>query len=199
MKQKDIEIFLTQLQSFKNPKLHLEQYQTPPRIIAMILWRALQLENLKNKIVGDLCCGTGLFGIGAKLLGAKEVHGIEIDNDAIEIAKENSKKADVKINFINKDVREVEKSFDTVFMNAPFGIQGIVKDQEFLFSALKMSKVVYSIHLYQEKNIDFLTNYVRRQKREVKEVIKAEFEIPKSYKFHKKKYHVIEAAILRIV
>ncbi|MCE7741165.1 MAG: methyltransferase [Candidatus Heimdallarchaeota archaeon] len=199
MKQKDLEIFLTQLESFNSPKLHLEQYQTPPRIIAMILWRALQLGDLENKSIGDLCCGTGLFGIGAKILGAKDVLGIEIDKEAIEIAKRNAKKSEVKIDFINKDIRDVEKSFDTVFMNSPFGIQGTVKDQEFLLSALKMSKIIYSIHLYQEKNVDFLINFVDRQGREVKEVIKAEFELPKSYKFHKRKYHVIEVAILRCV
>ena len=122
---------------------------------------------------------------------------IEIDKDAINIAKKNSKKADVKIDFINKDVRKVVKSFDTVFMNSPFGIQGTDKDQEFLLAALNMSKTVYSIHLYQEKNIEFLTSFVKKHNREVKEIMRAEFEIPKSYKFHSKKYHVIEVAILR--
>ncbi len=199
MKQKDLEIFLTQLETFQTPKLHLEQYQTPPRIIALMLWRALQLGDLENKVVGDLCCGTGLFGIGAKLLGAKEVHCIDIDKDAIKIAKRNSKKSEVEINFANKDIRKIKKSFDTVFMNSPFGIQGTVKDQEFLLAALNSAEVIYSIHLYQEKNVEFLTNYVVNQGREVKDVIKAEFEIPKSYKFHKRKYHVIEVAILRCV
>ena len=197
MKQKDLEIFLTHLETFENPKLDLEQYQTPPRLIATILWRALHLGELEGRSIGDLCCGTGLFGIGAKLLGANHVSCIEIDKDAINIAKKNSKKADVKIDFINKDVRKVVKSFDTVFMNSPFGIQGTVKDQEFLLAALNMSKTVYSIHLYQEKNIEFLTSFVKKHNREVKEIMRAEFEIPKSYKFHSKKYHVIEVAILR--
>lgn len=199
MKQKDLEIFLTQLDSFVKPKLYLEQYQTPPRIIAMILWRASQLGDIKGKSIGDFCCGTGLFGIGAKMLGAKEVSGIEIDKDVIKIAEKNAKKAEIEISFINKDIRELKKSFDTVFMNAPFGIQGPVKDQEFLSAALNMSKVVYSIHLYQKKNVEFLTKFISEQGREVIEIIKAQFEIPKSYDFHKRKYHIIEVAILRCV
>jgi predicted RNA methylase len=40
MKQKDLEIQLTQFVNFKEPKIHLEQYQTPPRLVAMITWRA---------------------------------------------------------------------------------------------------------------------------------------------------------------
>ena len=199
MKQRDLEILLTQLDTFENPKLNLEQYQTPPRLIAVILWRALQLGDLENRRIVDLCCGTGLFGIGAMLLGAKEVTGVEIDKEAIEIAKRNSKKSNVSIKFMNRDVREIEASFDTAFMNSPFGIQGDIKDQEFLAAALRMAKTVYSLHLYQEKNIEFLTNYVNKQNREVKEVIRAEFEIPKSYKFHKKRFHIIEVAILRCV
>lgn len=199
MKQRDLEILLTQLDTFENPKLNLEQYQTPPRLIAVILWRALQLGDLENRRIVDLCCGTGLFGIGAMILGAKEVTGVEIDKEAIEIAKRNSKKSNVSIKFMNRDVREIEASFDTAFMNSPFGIQGDIKDQEFLAAALRMAKTVYSLHLYQEKNIEFLTNYVNKQNREVKEVIRAEFEIPKSYKFHKKRFHIIEVAILRCV
>ena len=199
MKQKDLEILLSQLTPFETPKIHLEQYQTPSRIIALILWRAFQLNDVKNKVIGDFCCGTGLFGIGAKLLGAKEVFGIEIDKDVIDIAKKNAKELSVQINFINDDVRNVERSFDTIFMNAPFGIQGKIKDQEFLFSALKMSKVAYSIHLYQRKNIEFLTKFVEKQGKQVKEVIKAQFELPKAYYFHRKRYHIIEVGILRCV
>ena len=95
MKQKDLEILLTQLKTFDQPKIELEQYQTPPRIAAMVLWRAYQLGDIENKIVSDYCCGTGIFGIGAKLLNAKAVYGIELDTDAIKLAKKNSKQVGV--------------------------------------------------------------------------------------------------------
>jgi putative methylase len=197
MKQKDLEIILTNLLNFKEPKIFLEQYQIPPRLAAMITWRAYQLGDIENKIVADFCCGTGLLAIAAKILGAKEVYGIEIDEDALELAKQNSKSADAKINFIQGDVREIQMDFDTILMNSPFGIRGETRDKEFLITALQRSNVCYSLHLYQENNIQFLTQLVKKNGREVKEVIKAEFEIPKMYRFHKKRYHIIQVAILR--
>lgn len=199
MKQKELEILLSQLKTFNQPKIHLEQYQTPPRIVAMITKRAFQLEDIEKKTVADFCSGTGLFGIAAKILGAKEVICYEIDEDAIELAKSNAEKIGVKIIFRKKDVRDVQKKFDTILMNSPFGIQGNIKDQEFLRSALQNSSSCYSIHLYQEKNIEFLKNFVSKNGKEVKEIIKAEFEIPKLFQFHTKKYHIIEIAILRSI
>ena len=197
MKQKDIEMLLSQVQTFQKPKIELEQYQTPPRIAALILWRAYQLGHIENKTVGDFCCGTGMFGIGAKQLGAKEVSGLEIDKDALEIAKQNAVKLDVDVRFIEEDVRSTKLRFDTVLMNSPFGVQGGIKDQEFLLSALNASDVTYSIHLYQEKNIEFLKKFVENHNKEVKEIIKAEFEIPKIYSFHTKRQHIIKVAILQ--
>lgn len=197
MKQKDLEIILTNLLNFREPKIHLEQYQIPPRLAAMISWRAYQLGDIENKTVGDFCCGTGLFAIAAKILGAKEVYGIEIDKDALELAKQNSESVNTKINFIQEDVRDIQMKFDTILMNSPFGIRGEIKDKEFLIAALKNSNVCYSLHLHQENNIQFLTQLVKKNGKDVKEIIKAEFEIPKMYRFHKKRYHVIQVAILR--
>ncbi len=199
MKQKELETQLTQFKNFKEPKIHLEQYQTPPRLVAMITWRALQLGDIKDKIVADFCCGTGLFAIAAKILGAKKVYAIEIDPAALKVAKENVENANLEIKFIEKDVREISMNFDTVFMNSPFGVKGPVKDQVFLRRALSVSKVSYSLHLFQEKNIEFLRKFIIKNNKTIDEMMKAEFEIPKIYRFHKKRYHVIEVAILRCV
>ncbi|MHA1952359.1 MAG: METTL5 family protein [Candidatus Heimdallarchaeaceae archaeon] len=197
MKQKELEISLSRLHNFENPKVHLEQYRTPPRLVAMIVWRAFQLGDIENKSVADFCCGTGLFAISAALLGGSKVIGIEIDKEVLEIAEKNAQLSGVDITFLCKDVRETKMKVDTVLMNSPFGIQGAHKDQIFLQSALKNSKTCYSIHLYQQKNIEFLTNFVQKHNKEVKEVITAEFEIPRTYSFHKKKHHIIKIAILR--
>jgi putative methylase len=199
MKQKELEIILTKLHNFGKPKIHLEQYQTPPRLVAMITWRAYQLGDIKNKTVADFCCGTGLFAISASLLGGSKVYGVELDREALDIAEQNAKTSEVDITFLNKDVREIEMKVNTVLMNSPFGIRGSHKDQIFLKSALENSDTCYSIHLYQQKNIDFLTKFVQKHNKEVKEVIAAEFEIPRTYPFHKKKHHIIKVAILRCV
>ncbi|NPD87119.1 MAG: methyltransferase [Asgard group archaeon] len=197
MKQKELEIMLSKLHNFENPKVQLEQYQTPPRLVAMIAWRAFQLGDIENKMVADFCCGTGLFAISAAKLGGSKVYGIEIDNEALKIAEKNAQISGVDIIFLCKDVRETKIKVDTILMNSPFGIQGAHKDQIFLLSALKNSKTCYSIHLYQQKNIEFLIDFIRKHNKEVTEVITAEFEIPRMYSFHKKKHHIIKIAILR--
>lgn len=197
MKQKDIEILLSNLKTFEKPKIQLEQYQIPSRLAAMITWRALQLGDLKEKVVADYCCGTGMFSIAAQALGAKRTYGIDIDLDALNIAKANAKKAGENIIWVQEDIREVNMRFNTIFMNSPFGIQSDTKDREFLSAALEHSDVCYSVHLSLPQNIKFLTKIIEKQEKKLTETIEAEFEIPKTYYFHKKRYHIIVVAILR--
>lgn len=51
--------------------------------------RALEKYLKPEQAVLDVGCGSGILAIGAALLGAKEALGIEIDTDAVEIAKSN--------------------------------------------------------------------------------------------------------------
>lgn len=51
--------------------------------------RALEKYVQPNSKVLDVGCGSGILAIGAALLGSKEALGIEIDQDAVEIAKSN--------------------------------------------------------------------------------------------------------------
>ena len=51
--------------------------------------RALEKHVQADQQVLDVGCGSGILAIGAALLGAKEALGIEIDTDAVEIAKSN--------------------------------------------------------------------------------------------------------------
>lgn len=197
MKQKDLEIFLSRLKTFQEPKVFLEQYQIPPRLAAMIVYRAYLLGEIKDKSVLDLCCGTGSFSIAAKLLGAREVFGVDIDWSALKIAKENSLKFNINVEWILGDVLKTNFKVETVFMNSPFGIQGKVRDKFFLETALTNAETVYSIHLYNEKNIEFLKKVVEKHNKKVSEVFKAEFEIPKMFRFHKKRYHIINVAIIK--
>lgn len=51
--------------------------------------KALEKYVKPASTVLDVGCGSGILAIGAALLGSKEALGIEIDNDAVKIAKEN--------------------------------------------------------------------------------------------------------------
>src|SRR4030042_577278 len=53
----------------------LEQYATPAHIAADMLWEAFTAGDIEGRSVVDLGCGNGVFSIGAKLLGAKDVLG----------------------------------------------------------------------------------------------------------------------------
>ena len=78
------------------------------------------LENIENKTFLDIGCGSGLFAIAAKKLGAKKVLGIDILSDSIKSSEENKKRFDVQdIEFkqlsIVDDQIETLKKFDVVY------------------------------------------------------------------------------------
>jgi len=100
IKKKELEIKLSQLKLVVEPKIHLEQYTTPASIVSEILLWANEFDDVYDRTVCDLGCGSGRFAIGAKLLGAKKVIGIDIDSKSIKVAKENAKQANVEIDLI---------------------------------------------------------------------------------------------------
>lgn len=148
MKKKELEIMLETVKDIKEPDANKEQYSTPATVASELLHFAFMNGDIENRVVYDLGCGNGILGIGAKLLGAKEVVGIERDGKAIEVAQTNSKRLGVKVEFRKCDVREVEGRGDTVVMNPPFGAQrkNRYADRIFLEKAFEVAPVVYSVH-----------------------------------------------------
>ena len=135
MKKKDLEISLQSLGTFRDPKVQLEQYPTPSVIASDILFSAYAAGDVAGKRIADLGCGTGIFAIGAGLLGAESVSAFDTDPEAIEIAKENASKLDCEIEFVRCDVTEVTGRYDTVLMNPPFGSQNKHADRPVLAKA----------------------------------------------------------------
>ncbi len=62
---------------------------------------ALMAPHVKDKIVFDIGCGSGILSIAAILLGAKQAYGIDIDEDAVAHSQENAtvNKVEAKTNF----------------------------------------------------------------------------------------------------
>ena len=59
----------------------------------------------KDKRVLDLCCNTGGFAVYAKVKGgADEVVGIDLDEQAIELAKQNANLNQARIRFVQADL-----------------------------------------------------------------------------------------------
>jgi len=57
--------------SFPKPSSSLEQYVTPPNIAADLLIDINMRFPLKELVVGDICCGTGMLSMAAYCLGAR--------------------------------------------------------------------------------------------------------------------------------
>jgi len=49
----------------------------------------LAANDLSDKIIIDYGCGSGILAMVAALLGAKQVYGVDIDNQALQAAREN--------------------------------------------------------------------------------------------------------------
>ncbi|MEM3577699.1 MAG: METTL5 family protein [Candidatus Bathyarchaeia archaeon] len=145
----DLELLLSQIQQHPSPKANLEQYTIPVDVAATMLYMAAYTyDDIADKTVVDMGCGTGRLALGAAFLGAKEVVGIDIDKTAIKLAFENSVKLKLKngVQWINADISTVRGKFDTVLQNPPFGVQKRKADAKFLEKALATGKRVYSLH-----------------------------------------------------
>jgi putative methylase len=147
MKRKKLEILLERLEDIKEPDVDSEQYSTPATVASELLYFAFMNGDLEGQQVYDLGCGSGILGIGAKVLGARAVIGIDNDEKAIEIALLNAKRLGVEVEFRKGDVQKVEGTGDTVVMNPPFGAQRRNRhaDRVFLEKALEIAPVVYSL------------------------------------------------------
>ncbi|MBT4154446.1 MAG: 50S ribosomal protein L11 methyltransferase [Candidatus Marinimicrobia bacterium] len=77
------------------------------------------LENniKKNESVLDFGCGSGILSIGAKMLGAGDVVGVEIDHLAINNANQNNELNSVSISYHEPDNFETKQKYDIVIAN----------------------------------------------------------------------------------
>jgi len=200
--KKELALILSKLKTFEKPKVHLEQYQTDSEIAAEILWNVYLNNDITNKTIADLGCGTGILGLGALLLGAEKVYFVEIDKKAVGLAKENLKFIEKKINkklkahFINKDIKKFSKKVDIIIQNPPFGTKVAHKDKLFLLKGMSLAKVIYSVH--KMSSINFIERLTREHGFKVKEIKKLELPIKRLFSFHKKKTYFVDIGFWKI-
>ncbi len=200
MKLKHLEMALQRLSGFPHPRAELEQYQTPAPLAARLLYHALMKGDIEDKNVCDLGTGTGMLAIGAALLGAIRVQGVDTDRKAIEVAKANAALLDVDVDFIQADVRDADLPFrlggsDTVIMNPPFGAQKAHADRPFIDLALNLAPVTYSI--FNAGSAQFIETYTA-DRAEIDERVGGIFSIKRTFSFHTRDVQEIGVEILRL-
>ncbi|MGC8932075.1 MAG: METTL5 family protein [Candidatus Methanodesulfokora sp.] len=199
MRRKELEIILQKISPLPRYDVWSEQYQTPPDLASFILYTAAEKGDIEGKKVADFGCGSGILAIGAAILGASEVIGIDIDPVAISESIKNAEIFQVRdrTKFLLLDVRDFDMKVDTVLQNPPFGTKRRHMDIVFLEKALSVSKVVYSVH--KAGNIEFIKRVVRRLGGTVDEIWSSRIIIPKIHKFHVKAMYPVDVEIFRVV
>ena len=76
MKLKELEGWLQDVEGFEQPKIKLEQYETPAHIASrMVHTIEASFGDLQGKAVADLGCGCGMLTVGAALMGSGITYG----------------------------------------------------------------------------------------------------------------------------
>jgi len=196
IRKRTLEITLQGIAPHPNPKLSLEQYTIPADLAAELLFRACYVYgDIAGKSIIDLGTGTGRLAIGASMLGAKYVLGIDIDLESLQAALSNSRRLGMNPDWALSDVDCVRGEFDTVIMNPPFGTKREHNDMRFLQVALRMGKVVYSIH--KSATHSFLLRWLREHGAKFEIVMVTEMALNHQYSFHKKRRYLVSVEVIR--
>jgi len=207
----DLEMLLSRIEPHPSPKPSLEQYTIPANVAATVLYIAAYAYNdIVEKTVYDLGCGSGRLALGASFLGAKQVVGVDVDKTVIKVAIENSIKTGLEdeVQWIVADIDAIHGRCDTVLQNPPFGVQKSRADRKFLKKALEVGKKVYSIHknpskdkqlikelkanrtnIVQVSPSPFIKKFVEKCGGEIKAVYAMFMTIPHMFDFHVKRKH----------
>ena len=196
MRKKDLEIRLQSVRNFEDPDPALEQYMTPATMAADILFEAYRSGDVEGMKVLDLGCGTGMFSIGAWMLGAGMVRGYDISDSALSVARRNASDMGADVEFLKSRIENVDEGAGTVFMNPPFGCQNRNADRPFLKKAMEISECVYSIHMAD--TVDFVREFCEAEGRSVVSSKIYKYEIPHTFSFHTKTKKTVDVAVVNI-
>jgi len=201
VRKRDLEMLLSTIEVNPAPKAHLEQYATPSPVAADALRLASYVfDDILNKTVVELGCGTARLAIGATFLGAKEIVGVDIDPVALKIAKRNAESLGFKekTNWVIGDISVIHGRFDTVLQNPPFGVQRRRADRQFIVKSLEIGNTIYSFHKSGDSNREFIKRFIEEHGGKITNIFPMTMEIPRMFKFHTKKKQITPVDLYRI-
>lgn len=153
MRRSELIRALSNVPPFPAPQADWEQVTTPLECAAELLEEAVSRGDLLGRHVLDLGSGTGILAIGAGLLGASRVDGIEVDPSAVRVARAAARPLRRRVRFVVGTVDRVETTADTVVMNPPFGAQRRHADRPFWEAAFRVAgRAIYAFALAESRS-----------------------------------------------
>ena len=203
MSKRALEGKLAVVAGFTDPTAALEQYPTPPDIAAHVVHLADLRGDVAGRTVVDLGAGTGMFALGAALRGAARVVGVELDRDALDVARANERRVGARtpVHWIHGDATRAPLCLDgpvTVLMNPPFGAQSGNEhaDRRFLESVATFADVSYSLH--NAGSEEFVESFVADAGGEVTDAFRATFALDHQFDHHTAERRELDAEVYRI-
>ncbi len=197
----DLERLLQEVPPHPSPKAELEQYAITAEVAAEVLFLAAYVhDDIIDKSVVELGCGTGRLAIGVVFLGAAEAVGVDIDRGAVRLANKSAEILGLKekTHWVIGDIDVLRGRFDTALQNPPFGVQRRSADQRFLLKALELASRVYSLHKGGNSNRAFIKRFIEGHCGKVTGVFPAKLNIPRLFKFHTERKHEVDVDLYRI-
>jgi putative methylase len=194
--KRQLEIRLDKLKILDKPDLKLEQYPVSSGVAAELLYTAgFEHNDLHGRVV-DLGTGTGRLAIGSSLMGAEETVGVDVDQQALAIARENAERVDARVEWVCSEIQKINGRFDAVIMNPPYGTRTSHADKRFLEKAFQLAPVIYSIHKTATR--EYLVQFLTKSGWNVDQVRSMRMDIPHLFEFHEKRRGMVEVDLYRI-
>ncbi len=176
---------LESLRGFVEADPRREQVITPADAAAELLGTALARDDLAGRSVLDLGTGTGRLAIGAALLGAESVVGVDADAAAVAVARENARAVGVDVRWLVGPVDAALPPADTVVMNPPFGAQSRHADRPFWAAALALARrAVYAFSLADSRT--FIARETVARGARIEETRPVRWDLPATFPHHRK-------------
>ena len=194
--KRHLEIQLGKLKILEEPNLKLEQYPVSSGAASELLYMAgFEQNDLEGRVI-DLGTGTGRLAIGASLMGAVETVGVDVDERALAMARENAERVEAQVKWVHSDIDKINGKFDAVIMNPPYGTRAAHADTRFLEKAFQLAPIIYSIH--KSSTREYLLQFLAKLGWHADQVRSMRMVIPHLFEFHEKKRGIVEVDLYRI-
>lgn len=122
--------------TFKVNKHVLIPRQETEELVDLIIKESVEFDHSKKINILDICTGSGCIAIALKKnIPQSTVYALDISEDALKVAEENSKLNQMPINFIQDDIfnlkskiSNLKSSFDIIVSNPPYVMKSEMKE-----------------------------------------------------------------------